>query len=66
MKEPHDLLRSPRSMKILEGRVPRGRTDRQEPIGLTEFGPPKPHFHRIGYEAGQFQRVIPPPIPSRL
>jgi len=41
----------PRSTNILEGRVcdrrhPRGRFGRQEPIGLTEFGPPKSAFSR--------------------
>jgi hypothetical protein len=28
----------------LEGRVLRGRSGGRQPIGLTEFGPPKPHF----------------------
>ena len=30
-------------MEMLEGGVPRGRVGGEERIGLSEFGPPKPH-----------------------
>ena len=43
---PYELFKLTRSMKMLEGRVPRGCFRRQKPIGLTDFGPPETAFSK--------------------